>query len=635
MTPIILIGHRGAGKTTLAATAAQLLARTPVDLDAEIELRTGRRAADFVRDDEPGFRATEREVLDELVRTRADALIATGGGITGVPPGALVVWIDRDGWEEIAFAQRERLRPDLPFEKEVEWMKWDRESRYARLAHIRLRLERDCAPLTAAERLAHRVGWMHEAARDGALGSTWMLVPTPDDLARCAADARMCKLAGIELRTDLVTPDILAQVPAEVPVLASLRAKNGNGGATGTGSTTAAATADDFPRQWARAAAFDVDIRFIDAVDFEGTEPRLLILSTHPRDVHPDDFAALVAAGERVAERWPAWRGHIVLKYAPVVKSWMELRVGHELCRVHLRRGGRVSYLPQGRAWHWVRVMRMRWQHQLNYVRPGCATEGTLPPPLELFVPTAVGPAPERWCAIIGRPVEHSAGDVWHRAASLARDGGRTGYLKIPLSPEEKEHGVYFLMKLGFHGLSVTAPLKNKLFPSTFITRGAEIDAGNTLTFRNGGWSLTDTDEAGMRASLRALVARGIAPGPVAVFGRGGVLAAVERACAAEGWQPVFSAGAREGWTPDTPRAVRLVVDASASPASRTGAPAAEAWLDLAYTGCPPPPPGVGTYMSGRIFFEAQAEAQRAEWRLDDARAANGEQITDAHVTTA
>ncbi len=614
MTPIILIGHRGVGKTTLAATAAPLLARTPVDLDADIELRTGRRAADLVRDDEPGFRATEREVLDELVHMRPDTIIATGGGITAVPPGALVVWIDRDGWEEVAFARRERLRPDLPFEKEVDWMRWDRESRYARLAHIRLRLERDCTPLTAAERLVHCVGWMHEAARDGALGATWMLVPAPDDLARCVADARMCGLAGIELRTDLVGPDSLAHVPDDVPVLASLRSASGGGPLT----TPTAAAADDFPRAWARATAFDVDIRFIDAVDFEGIEPRLLILSTHPRDVHPDDFSALLAAGARAAERWPAWSEHIVLKYAPVVKSWMELRVGHEFCRVHLRKGGRVSYLPQGRAWHWARVMRLRWQHQQNYVRPGCATEGTLPPPLELFVPTAVGPAPERWCAIIGRPVEHSAGDVWHRAASLARDGGRTGYLKIPLSPEEKEHGVYFLMKLGFHGLSVTAPLKNKLFPSTFITRGTDADAGNTLTFRNGGWSLTDTDEAGMRASLRALAARGIAPGPVAVFGRGGVLPAIERACAAEGWQPVFSTGAREGWTPDTPRTVRLVVDASASPASRTGAPETEAWLDLAYAGCPPPPPSVHVYMTGRIFFEAQAEAQRAEWHLDD-----------------
>ncbi len=77
---VFLIGPMGAGKTTVGRQLAKLLHLTFLDLDAEIEARSG---ADipwiFDVEGEAGFRKRESSMLSELAEKKA-TLIATGGG---------------------------------------------------------------------------------------------------------------------------------------------------------------------------------------------------------------------------------------------------------------------------------------------------------------------------------------------------------------------------------------------------------------------------------------------------------------------------------------------------------------------------------------------------------------------------
>jgi shikimate kinase len=78
---LALAGFMGSGKSRLGAAVAGRLERSFVDLDREIEARTGATIAElFAERGESGFRELEeRTALDVLGRAEA-AVLALGGG---------------------------------------------------------------------------------------------------------------------------------------------------------------------------------------------------------------------------------------------------------------------------------------------------------------------------------------------------------------------------------------------------------------------------------------------------------------------------------------------------------------------------------------------------------------------------
>ena len=77
---IYLVGPMGAGKTTVGRHLAELLGREFVDSDHEIERKTGANIPwIFEKEGEPGFRAREISVIEELT-LRPNLVLATGGG---------------------------------------------------------------------------------------------------------------------------------------------------------------------------------------------------------------------------------------------------------------------------------------------------------------------------------------------------------------------------------------------------------------------------------------------------------------------------------------------------------------------------------------------------------------------------
>jgi shikimate kinase len=77
---VFLIGPMGAGKSTIGRQLAQLLGAEFLDVDREIETRTGTTIpVIFEIEGEAGFRKRESAVLEELCQHRP-LVLATGGG---------------------------------------------------------------------------------------------------------------------------------------------------------------------------------------------------------------------------------------------------------------------------------------------------------------------------------------------------------------------------------------------------------------------------------------------------------------------------------------------------------------------------------------------------------------------------
>ena len=78
---ISIIGMPGCGKSTIGAALAKQLGKTFVDLDAEIERRTGQTIPDiFAREGEAAFRRYEAETLADVAKQNRQ-VIACGGGV--------------------------------------------------------------------------------------------------------------------------------------------------------------------------------------------------------------------------------------------------------------------------------------------------------------------------------------------------------------------------------------------------------------------------------------------------------------------------------------------------------------------------------------------------------------------------
>lgn len=108
----------GAGKTTVGRQLARRMQRTFIDADHEIEARTGVRIPlIFDIEGETGFRDREARVIADLA-TRADLVIATGGGAILRPEnraalrqGGTVIYLNAS--PELLY-QRTRLDPNRP-----------------------------------------------------------------------------------------------------------------------------------------------------------------------------------------------------------------------------------------------------------------------------------------------------------------------------------------------------------------------------------------------------------------------------------------------------------------------------------------------------------------------------------------
>ena len=131
---------------------------------------------------------------------------------------------------------------------------------------------------------------------------------------------------------------------------------------------------------------------------------------------------------------------------------------------------------------------------------------------------------------VIGSPISHSRSPALH-TYWLQRYGLKGHYIPMDVSRADLEQVIRTMPKMGFVGLNVTIPHKEKVLALADVVtdRAALIGAANTLIFRQDGKIHADnTDGYGFIENLRQ-GAPGWKPkqGPVAVFGAGGAARAV------------------------------------------------------------------------------------------------------------
>ena len=110
----------GSGKTAVGRRLARRLGLGFHDSDAEVEARTGVDIAYiFEREGEAGFRARERDVIDDLTR-RPGIVLATGGGAVLLPENrerlaarGTVVYLEASVSQQLRRTRGGRHRPLL------------------------------------------------------------------------------------------------------------------------------------------------------------------------------------------------------------------------------------------------------------------------------------------------------------------------------------------------------------------------------------------------------------------------------------------------------------------------------------------------------------------------------------------
>lgn len=143
---LVLVGPMGAGKSSIGRHLARRLGLGFVDLDREIERRTGASVSMiFECEGEEGFRMRERAALDDVLEGTGQ-VVATGGGAV-LDPGnrermrarGFVVYLHVAVEEQLQRLARDRTRPLLAGS--------DREAVLRRLAEERGPLYRDASHL--------------------------------------------------------------------------------------------------------------------------------------------------------------------------------------------------------------------------------------------------------------------------------------------------------------------------------------------------------------------------------------------------------------------------------------------------------------------------------------------------------
>jgi shikimate kinase len=146
---IFLIGPMGSGKSAVGKVLARLRGLRFIDSDAEIERRTGVDIAFiFEKEGEPGFRAREREILDDLTQMPG-IVLATGGGAVLLPENrahlagrGIVVYLEASVGQQVERTRHGRHRPLL--------VNADPEARLAELMGVRAPLYQSIAHVTVA-----------------------------------------------------------------------------------------------------------------------------------------------------------------------------------------------------------------------------------------------------------------------------------------------------------------------------------------------------------------------------------------------------------------------------------------------------------------------------------------------------
>jgi shikimate 5-dehydrogenase/shikimate kinase len=593
---LVLIGHRGVGKTSLLqrlSTYQTLRGQsTPVyDLDREIELDTGLSIQEiFETRGEIQFREMELKKFQE-VTSKSTFIISVGAGflmkkIKNEDPKFFeqleIVWVRRpsDANGRI-FLDRPRLNAEVQPLEEYHSRYEARTKLFHELCTWIYDLPEGLNALSHNEQLLF-FGQINE------LGGGITVLPEH------ASNYESFKIRQwrwdadfFELRDDLLNDSQLEKffvLLAPSQTLISFRKRNPS-------PLFLQALEEGYRTDWPLEMPSPLSVS-------------AAILSVHTRGPE-ESVQQVIERLERVA------KPHQNLKLAIAIQDFSELETGLQW---QAKEPSRRSFLPNsvdGR-WAWARLW-LKDRQALNFIREG---EG-----ISLDQPTLsqwmASPArPTRFAAIVGDPVAHSFSpsehaDFFHRRLMP--------YFAVLIPAQEWEKAFSLLEKLGLVAISVTAPLKGKAFANAQRNTelATELGSVNTLCKAGSEWVGHNTDYAGFEFVLSTISDLG-----TCVFWGGGGTLPVLKALLPEAQSYSVRTGApREALSQEIPPQTLIWAAGPdrESPLERShGEWKPKTVIDLNYREdsrakqyCQ----SVGArYISGLPMFKAQAQAQREFW---------------------
>ena len=477
---ILLIGHRGVGKTSLLQRMQIYLRQLEqskiqvLDLDREIERVHGQSILQlFSSGRESDFRKLEVERFNELIQN-TQIILSLGAGFpldqVKIPRGTEVIWVRRvtDSLGRV-FLDRPRLNPKVSPLQEFSERKNLREELFAKFCTQVYEVPEG---LTSASEIEKRIFFPDPLNLDMNGGGVWTL--------QTGAQNCPVEVDFFELREDLPFAGPRPTDPQKL--IYSFR-----------NSVRDPLFLAEAQMAMSKGAWLDWPVELGPAkIPFQ-------ILSLHERG--PGE--TLQQAAQRLENSTDLLPQH--LKFAPRVDNFLELRQGIDW---QAQDPQRRSFLPR---WRWVRLW-LRSRQKINFIGSGLGEVQDQPSLYQWMSTPESIPGFSNFAALLGSPVMHSYTPLEHFSYFQSL---QAAVYAVHVDEGEWDEALPLLQQMGLRWAAVTSPLKLKAAELT-----QSLIPVNTLYWNGQKWLSINTDEDGFRALLES------SPdlGQVAVWGGGGTL---------------------------------------------------------------------------------------------------------------
>lgn len=589
----LIIGHRGAGKTSFAA---RTFGQAFVDLD-DLLRSEGVDPKVFLPEREPLFRTRESEALIQVLEGK----IRPGTQVVVAGAGAIIDDRSSHGPEAAAAA----LRAKTQFcGWQVIWVRRDSDK------NPRLTLDRPRSEGSGPEGIRRR-DLFYRLAADRVMTLPEGLDETPRSGCPWRSAERVL-IDRMTSRPDLVLPitkgegdpDEVLEWGARAELRDDLLSSRDLKSLASIFRGRSIISLRNPERVRASVSIWNAYGGFLDVPDnVDGPVGASTITSFHERR---EPLGALLGRATASLER----RG--VAKVAVEISDFRELSQGDAWASEDPLRRAFLPSSPDGR-WGWYRMIR---PGPLAFTRRGRGTCPDQPTIIERLAFTTSSDETGMWAAVIGDPVSHSRSPV--EQGAFWSGHGRP-FLRVRVPSGKLAETFPELTRMGMIAAAVTSPLKSEVpLLGSFLTERTIGSANTTIRGLGGNWLAGDVDESALREALAHLPPLGLF---CSVWGGGALLPALKRTLPSARFRAVRTLPSFERellgdspckWTrvviwaggpraPDPPENWRphLVLDLSYASDSH-----AAAWAKR-----------VGAfYESGLRLFRIQAKMQRELW---------------------
>jgi len=496
---IILIGHRGAGKTRTTDVIRSKFHMKVVDLDFYIEQQENKSIKEIFEDHgEAHFRKLELKYFSLLNQSNDNFLIALGAGfeleqIQSVIKNEFfqIIWIRRltDKLGRI-FLNRPSLDKNLSALDSYKVRFAARESRYLRYSTHILTIPEGHYNFEFVQSFFEKIIMRQQFS----LSINWLTTLTLKNYKQVFAKD------NIEIRTDLVSFDFFKEIQAQ------LQDKS---------YTLSIRKVEDYTFWMRNTNAIQIDWAIELGELPKDINNRITIISFHE---------AAVDRLQDIRRQYPD--KHI--KWSPMVDGFFQLDQYENIVNAD----GNMSFLPRSESgrWSWYRLLRSAKQ-KINFYKVYDESAKDQPCEFEVFY---YNQSYEKNAAVIGSPIEHSFSPQFHY--EFFRKNNKN-FFKIEIFENEFNETLKFLVRKNFKFFAITSPLKT--VACNFVCdqnnqAKKNYSSINTLVITSSEYQSTNTDVIGFKKLIGVCenkLKKSLENLSVQVWGGGGVLGAIELIC--------------------------------------------------------------------------------------------------------